>query len=116
MGLPVEPLERLLLAQRTDQEELDRAGAPAVLARLTGFTRKSWHRWQADGIPPVFADQVAVSLGLHPVLIWSDWYEVSAAYDAFRSLVAWRGNQRRAERARAAKAFTMLHEWEGKAS
>jgi lambda repressor-like predicted transcriptional regulator len=31
-------------------------------------------RWRVDGIPYWSADRVAIRLGIHPALIWTDWY------------------------------------------
>ncbi len=32
-------------------------------------------------LPAVSADRVAVAVGLHPVEVWPDWYEVMEGFD-----------------------------------
>ena len=44
------------------------------LARRTGYPLRTVQRWRAHGIPYWSADRVAIRLGLHPSLIWTDWY------------------------------------------
>ena len=44
------------------------------LSRRTGYPLRTIQRWRVDGIPYTSADRVAVRLGIHPALIWTDWY------------------------------------------
>lgn len=45
----------------------------AEIARRTGFTTRTVHRWRHTGIPLFSADRVAIRLGYHPANIWSNW-------------------------------------------
>lgn len=64
--VPLEPLVR-------------RYGTVSTLARALGKDRMQVSRWRRDGVPVVSADHIAVALGMHPVEVWPDWYEVTAA-------------------------------------
>ena len=44
------------------------------LSRRTGYPLRTIQRWRVDGIPYWSADRVAIRLGIHPALIWTDWY------------------------------------------
>ena len=44
------------------------------LSRRTGYPLRTIQRWRIDGIPYWSADRVAIRLGVHPSLIWTDWY------------------------------------------
>ena len=44
------------------------------LSRRTGYPLRTIQRWRVDGIPYWSADRVAIRLGIHPSLIWTDWY------------------------------------------
>ena len=48
------------------------------LARLTDIPARTIHRWMNAGISDRQADRVAVALGLHPSLIWTDWFDIYA--------------------------------------
>ncbi len=60
---PFEPLERLL-GVRDHQEEASRLGV----------TRRQLYRFLDEGLTERFADHLAVRLGLHPALIWPEWF------------------------------------------
>ncbi len=45
------------------------------LADLLGVTRRAVVRWRHAGIPIYSADRAAVALGVHPSLIWPEWWE-----------------------------------------
>lgn len=47
-----------------------------VLSELTGYHRRTLDRWVRAGIPEMDADRIAISLGLHPSLIWDEWFGV----------------------------------------
>jgi hypothetical protein len=49
----------------------------SVLARALGCERTLVSKWRNHGLPLVSADRLAVSLGLHPVEVWPDWYELT---------------------------------------
>lgn len=69
VGGPKWPLEPVL--QLTDL-------SPGALAQVAGYSRKSGERWAAAGVVgDAVADELAVVLGLHPALIWDDWYEAT---------------------------------------
>lgn len=43
-----------------------------------GVNRHTIARWRTDGLSLTAGDKVAISLGLHPVLIWkSDYWKAS---------------------------------------
>jgi transcriptional regulator with XRE-family HTH domain len=46
------------------------------VARRTGVTRRTVVRWKHGGIPRWSADTVAIRLGSHPAVIWSNWDSV----------------------------------------
>ena len=54
------------------------AAVPAAnlsdLARRTGYPLRAIQRWRVAGIPYWSADRVAIRLGIHQALIWTDWY------------------------------------------
>lgn len=64
--LPLEPLLRA-------------CGSGNNLAALTGYRRSHLTHWQREGVPVVAADDMAVALGMHPIELWPDWYEIDAA-------------------------------------
>jgi hypothetical protein len=43
-------------------------------AEVLGVSREVVHRWERHGVPMVTADRAAVSLGLHPGMIWPEWW------------------------------------------
>lgn len=49
-------------------------GSEADLANLLGTSKRAIARAKADGLGFVTADRWACHLGLHPSLIWPDWY------------------------------------------
>lgn len=49
------------------------------IAALLGVSKRVVSRWRHDGIRWSLADQAAVALGLHPALVWPDWYEAVAS-------------------------------------
>lgn len=64
--LPLDPLIRA-------------CGSGNNLAALTGYRRARLTQWQRDGVPVCAADNMAVALGMHPIELWPDWYEIDAA-------------------------------------
>lgn len=65
--VPVEPL-------------VQKYGTVSALARAVGCDRARFSKWRREGgMPLVWADRLAVSLGMHPIEVWEDWYEVDAA-------------------------------------
>lgn len=49
------------------------------IAECLGTTTRTFYRWRELGLSPATADAVARHLGLHPVLVWPDWFEDVAA-------------------------------------
>jgi hypothetical protein len=43
------------------------------LSRHLGFVHQSVHEWVRSGVPFYSADEVAIRLGTHPLLIWPEW-------------------------------------------
>lgn len=65
--VPVEPLVEMY-------------GTVSALARAVGRDRAQFSRWRREGgLPLSCADHLAVSLGMHPVEVWTDWYGVEVA-------------------------------------
>lgn len=62
--LPLEPL-------------VARYGNVRALADALGRDRGQVQKWRERGVTVPSADSLAVALGLHPVEVWPDWYEVS---------------------------------------
>jgi hypothetical protein len=46
------------------------------LAYLTGIPARTIHRWMHAGISDHQADRAAIALGLHPSLIWTEWFDI----------------------------------------
>ena len=63
--LPIEPLlERLSGVDFT------------AMAIECGLDRRTFLRYRALGVPVAAADRIAVTLGLHPALVWGrGWFE-----------------------------------------
>ena len=53
---------------------MKRYGNGSALARVLGCDHAQVSRWRSRGLPLDSADRRAVSLGLHPVEVWPDWY------------------------------------------
>lgn len=64
--LPLDPLVRMY-------------GTVSQLATALNRHRTQVSEWHVNGIPIVSADRVAVSLGMHPIEVWPNWYEVDRA-------------------------------------
>ena len=48
------------------------------LALVIGISARTIHRWMHAGISDRQADQAAIALGLHPSLIWTEWFDIYA--------------------------------------
>lgn len=46
-----------------------------MLSELTGINRRTLCRWTREGIDFLNADRIAVAIGLHPSLIWPEWFD-----------------------------------------
>lgn len=62
--LPLEPL-------------VARYGSIRALADALDRDRGQVQKWRERGVTVLSADGLAVALGLHPVEVWPDWYEVT---------------------------------------
>lgn len=62
--LPLEPLVR-------------RYGSVRALAEALHRDRAQVQKWRERGVTIHAADDLAVALGLHPVEVWPEWYEVT---------------------------------------
>ncbi len=52
------------------------------LAVALGTSRQQVRRWQAGGrLQEETADRAAVALGLHPVMIWPEWWEATTGWE-----------------------------------
>ena len=45
-----------------------------ILAERCGVTRRTIHRWKAEGLSVLQADRAAIAMGCHPSVIWPDWF------------------------------------------
>lgn len=45
------------------------------LATRSGISRKSFQRYERNGMDAFQADRVAIRLGFHPVEIWPTWFD-----------------------------------------
>ena len=63
LRLPVEPL-------------VARYGNVSALARALGVDRVQVSRWRRTGIGLATADRLAIAIGLHPVDLWPEWYDL----------------------------------------
>jgi lambda repressor-like predicted transcriptional regulator len=46
-----------------------------ALAKRTGISARTLHRAAHRGLPDRSADHAATTLGIHPSLIWPDWFD-----------------------------------------
>jgi hypothetical protein len=58
------------------------SGTVAQVALRLGVDRQHVYRWLRRGLDDVQADVVAIMLGLHPCLIWDDWFALSVEKSA----------------------------------
>jgi len=65
-----DPLYRVLVAMRG--EEL----SETQVSEIVGVTNRTVSRWKVQGLLFHSADRAAVAAGLHPSLIWPDWWDV----------------------------------------
>jgi lambda repressor-like predicted transcriptional regulator len=65
--LPLEPLVR-------------RYGSVRALSEALSRDRAQVQKWRERGVTVLAADDLAVALGLHPVEVWPEWYEISERY------------------------------------
>ncbi len=73
--LPVEPL-RMICERRHRGKQVSHTHV-VIMSEVLGIAEGTIHRWYQDGgVPMVTADRAAVSLGLHPGLIWDEWWNV----------------------------------------
>ena len=81
-SLPVEPLYELA------RRKADTADFTQVeFANMIGVSERALHRWrERGGIPWTTADEAAIAIGLHPMLVWGDaWLNVKGDYDQIRA-------------------------------
>lgn len=84
--LPLEPLWAYLRPENS-----------AELSVMLGVNDTAVRRWMCDGVPLSRCDEVAVRIGLHPILIWGEaWQKAEdadlATREAFRE---WQVERRR---------------------
>lgn len=95
---PYEPLERLVVS-RIDLPHGRAHGTAdgwtdANVADYLGVDRVQIRRWRRAGLPERSADRVAVAIGEHPALIWTDWYEASIPPDRCGSQAGYSAHMR----------------------
>ena len=81
--LPFEPVARLVPTSADEH----RRGAPVRSARqiadYLGVSTRRVYRWRREGIRYYDADRVALALGLHPLLVWPDYYDTDDYADGW---------------------------------
>ena len=69
--VPTQPLQQLM-NERYPKESARQRG------QRLGVSRETYQRIATNDVMTyIRADRYAVSLGLHPACIWSDWYELT---------------------------------------
>lgn len=80
--LPLEPLYQLAARQNPEV-------SVRVFADMVGTSDRNVTRWKNEGIPWYSADEAAIALGYHPMLVWGDeWLNVKGDFDAICAEVA----------------------------
>jgi hypothetical protein len=84
-----EPLEKMArqIADLPDYQPGDRSTDKITFndntfAMMVGSSPRTLKRWRSEGkIPWLSADQMAIALGLHPILVWGDeWLALDEDY------------------------------------
>lgn len=77
--MPVEPLIRVAEMMGGEHSKLSQQD----LADMIGISSRAITRWRKEGgIPWISADEAAVAIGLHPLLVWGDdWLNVRDDFD-----------------------------------
>jgi hypothetical protein len=91
-SLPLKPLWDLARVQADIPDDglmtAGTMGFTAVLfAEMVGTTSRAVTRWRKEGqVPWLSADEAAVNLGLHPILVWGDdWLNVKGDFEALQA-------------------------------
>lgn len=76
---PLEALEALFPPLELNNGDGVRVVSPLhQLATVSGIAERSLFRWRAEGgLPEHQADRIACRLGLHPGLVWPEWWAVA---------------------------------------
>lgn len=53
--------------------------AMVILAERASVGRSTVYRWHERGLSEIEADRAAISLRLHPCMIWPEWWELASA-------------------------------------
>jgi hypothetical protein len=91
--LPVEPLvavlnRRVVMMEGPANEQRRKnrhrvAGLGSAMPILTGRHARQLYRWRSEGgIPVNDADEIACRLGMHPIELWPDEWEVPDVEEA----------------------------------
>lgn len=72
---PTAPLETWLAVRGVAATEQHPQGSQRGLARFLGVDPGQWQRWRSEGVPTFAADRLACRAGLHPSLLWPDWFD-----------------------------------------
>jgi hypothetical protein len=80
--LPIEPLHRYVtwraLTQATTAQQLEQGGYEVLFGGKSSSEYRAYLRGRQQGyLTWTAADRISCYLGLHPVLIWPDWYHVT---------------------------------------
>jgi transcriptional regulator with XRE-family HTH domain len=77
-NLPIEPLYSIA-AGMSDNPRFTQA----EFARMINVTQRAINRWKSKGgIPWTSADEAAIAIGLHPMLVWGDaWLNVKGDFE-----------------------------------
>lgn len=67
---------------RDDADVQPLHGMSVVMAHL-GISHSTALRWQRNGLTDVQADRAATAVGLHPCLLWPEWWDEPTEDDGF---------------------------------
>lgn len=77
MRFPIEPVSTaygVALGVTGGHQPGDPRSGLALLADLLGVSYSTMQRRQRTGLDPYEADRAAHAVGLHPALLWPDWF------------------------------------------
>ena len=74
--LPLEPLQTICEGRHRGKDN-SQFSHVALMSEVLGVSCETIYRWyRAGGVTMNQADRCAISLGLHPGLIWREWWHV----------------------------------------
>lgn len=81
--LPLQPLlDALPIDHTLARPDVPGPGVAAQAATLLGVSTRTIHRLKNTGVTPDTADRLAITAGLHPLIVWGDtWTKAMQASD-----------------------------------